>query len=127
MPFPIVLAQDIPSAAEEGQLLRFTALRDFKIGDDVIVPKGASVSGAIAEGAKKKFIFNSGKMTLRLIEAAGVTGNKIRVRATVVPRADGTSTRPVETGVKKPRDLAAARGTEYFAYIDGDQSVPARK
>jgi serine/threonine protein kinase len=126
LPFPIVLAEDIPAAAEEGQMIHFTASRDFKIGDDVVIAKGAAITGAIAEGAKKKFIVNT-KMTLRLIEATGISGDKIRVRATSAARADGVSARPVDTGVRKPKDVAAAVGTEYIAYIDGEQTVPGRK
>ncbi|HXP87998.1 MAG TPA: protein kinase [Bryobacteraceae bacterium] len=126
LPFPIVLAEDISGTAEEGQAVHFTAARDFKIGDDVIIAKGAAVTGAIAEGARKKFIVNT-KMTLRLIEATGVGGNKIRVRATSAASRDGVSTRPVDTGVKKPKDIAAVQGTEYIAYIDGEQTVPGRK
>jgi serine/threonine protein kinase len=126
LPFPIVLAEDIPAAAEEGLMIHFTASRDFKIGDDVVIAKGAALTGAIAEGAKKKFIVNT-KMTLRLTEATGISGNKIRVRASSAARGDGVSTRPVDTGVRKPKDVAAAAGTEYIAYIDGEQTVPGRK
>jgi hypothetical protein len=91
-----------------------------------VIAKGAAVTGAIVEGAKRKFIVST-KMTLRLIEATGVDGNKIRVRATSAARPDGQSTRQVDTGVKKPKDVAAPAGTEYIAYIDGAQTVPGRK
>jgi hypothetical protein len=126
LPFPIVLVDDIPAAAEEGAPLRFTASRDFKVDDMVVIAKGAAITGAIVEGAKRKFIVST-KMTMRLMEATGVDGNKIRVRATSAARADGQSTRPVDTGVKKPKDVAAPAGTEYIAYIDGAQTVPGRK
>lgn len=126
IPFPILLAEDIPASAEEGQMIHFTAADDFKVGSDVVIPKGAVITGAIAEGSKKKFIVNT-KMTLRLIEGAGIAGNKIRLRATSAARPDGVSTRPVETGAKRPKDLAAAKGTEYIAYTDGEQTVPGRK
>jgi hypothetical protein len=49
------------------------------------------------------------------------------VRATAV-RGTGQSRRPVDTGTaKKTKDVAASAGTEYQAYIDGDQSVTVRK
>jgi hypothetical protein len=125
-PFSIVLAEDVPSAAEEGTPLRFTAKDDFKIDDTVVIAKGAPVTGAIVEGAKKKFIVST-KMTMRLIEATGIDGNKIKLRATSAAKTDGPPTRPVETGAKRPKDMAAAAGTEYIAYIDGAQAVPGRK
>ena len=125
LPFAILLTDDIPASAEEGQALQFTALNDFRVGDKIVIAKGAMVRGAIAEGAKKK-LFGSSKMTLRLTEATGVAGNKIRLRATSAARPDGPPTRPVETGVKKPKDIAAERGTEYVAYIDGEQTAPGK-
>lgn len=125
-PFSIVLAEDVPSAAEEGTPLRFTVKEDFKIDDTVVIAKGAPVTGAIVEGSKKKFIVST-KMTMRLIEATGIDGNKIKLRATSAAKTDGPPTRPVETGAKRPKDMAAAAGTEYIAYIDGAQAVPGRK
>jgi hypothetical protein len=47
------------------------------------------------------------------------------VRAT--PEKDEESKRPVETGAKKPKEVAATAGTEYVAYVDGDQTVTVRK
>jgi serine/threonine-protein kinase len=125
-PFSIVLAEDVPSAADEGTPLRFTAKDDFKIDDMVVIAKGAPITGAIVEGSKKKFIVST-KMTMRLIEATGIDGNKIKLRATSAAKTDGPPTRPVETGAKRPKDMAAAAGTEYIAYIDGAQAVPGRK
>jgi len=57
-----------------------------------------------------------------------VDGQKIPVRASVARRADGPTTRPVDTGkYAKPKELAAARGTDYIAYIDGDRTINIRK
>jgi hypothetical protein len=122
-PFTVALAEDIPDNAEEGRPLRFTVTKDVRLGDAVAIAKGATVTGAIDK--KKSGIFG-GKMTLRLIQADAVDGRKLNVRAIPVRRADG-NLRPVETPAKKAKDMAAVAGTEYVAYIDGEQTVNAHK
>ncbi len=121
-PFNIKLAEDVPEAAEEGRPLRFTVTDDVRLGDAVAIAKGATVTGAIAE--KKKGLF--GKMTLKLLQAETVDGKKLNVRALPSRRAEG-SYRPVDTGVRKPKDVEASAGTAYVAYIDGNQTVAAHK
>lgn len=65
-------------------------------------------------------------MTLKLIQADAVDGKKLNIRALPSRRAEGTY-RPVDTGVRKPKDVEAAAGTAYVAYIDGNQTVAAHK
>ena len=127
MPFSIILADDIPGNAEEGTPVRFTVTRDFKVGDSVVIAHGAAVTGTIAEGAKKKMIINASKMTLRLIEADVAGGRKVKVRGLPGKRPDGNYARPVDTGKQKPKDIAAAKGTEYIAYVDGEQTLTVSK
>ena len=81
MPFSIKLAEDVPADAEEGRVLRFTAVDGLKIGDTVVIAKGASVTGSIVEAGKKKVFGMGGKMTFRLAQADAVDGKKLNVRA----------------------------------------------
>jgi hypothetical protein len=130
MPFFITLAEDIPQNAEEGTPLHFTVARDVRVGDLVVIAKGAAVTGAIAQAARKGKIIGigGGKMTMRLLVADAVDGHKYRVRTQSARSADGKSERPVETNVKpKNKDLVAAAGTEYLAYVDGDATVSVKK
>ncbi len=125
-PFRIALADDVPLTAPEGQFLSFRASEDLKVGDKIIVPRGATITGSIAsEGTKKKFLgMGGGKMTFQLATAETADGQKIKVRAAAGAKADGPTTRPIDTGkYAKPKDLAAARGTDYVAYVDGEQIV----
>jgi serine/threonine-protein kinase len=126
LPFTISLTQNIPESAEAGMSLRFIATREFRSGDVLVIPKGAQVTGQIAEGARRRLI-GSSKMTLRLIDAETVNGGKVRVRALPGRRNDGKHERPVDTGARQPKDMAAAAGTEYIAYIDGDQTATVPK
>jgi protein kinase-like protein len=129
MPFSITLAEDVPQNAEEGSPIHFTVAKDVRVGDLVVIAKGAAVTGAIAQAARKgPFGIGGGKVTMRLLLADAVDGHKYRVRGQSARSSDGKNERPVETNVKpKNKDLAAAAGTEYVAYIDGDVTVSVKK
>ena len=128
VPFPIALAQDVRVLAQEHEQLTFRAAEDVKVGDVVVIPKGATVTGEIVNGNGKKFLGMGSKMTFKLNWAETVDGQKIPVRASVTRRPDGPSVRPVDTGkYAKPKEMAAVSGTDYVAYIDGDQTITLRK
>jgi serine/threonine protein kinase len=129
MPFFITLAEDIPQNAEEGIALHFTVEKDVRVGDLVVIAKGAAVTGVVAQAARKgKFGVGGGKMMMRLLAADAIDGHKFRVRPQSARSADGKSERPVETNVKpKNKDLAADAGAEYLAYVDGDATVSVKK
>jgi len=129
IPFFIDLAEDIPQNAEEGRPLHFTVAKDVRVGDLVVIAKGAAVTGAITQAARKgKLGIGGGKMTMRLVVVDAVDGHKYRVRTQSVRPADGKSERAVETNVKpQNKDLAAAAGSEYLAYVDGDAIISVKK
>lgn len=129
MPLSIKLAEDVPVDAEEGRPLRFTVVDGLKVGDVVVVAKGATVTGSILEAAGKKKIFGmGGKMTFRLLQVDAIDGKKLTVRAEPSKGKDGPAKRPIDSGAKgKTKEIAAAAGSVYVAYIDGDQSVSVHK
>jgi hypothetical protein len=64
----------------------------------------------------------------RLISAESVDDSKINVRATPGSKSDGADTRPFETPKgSKDKSLIAASGTEYVAYVAGDQTVNVQR
>jgi hypothetical protein len=129
MVFSINLAEDIPQNAEEGRPLHFTVAKDLRVGDLVVIAKGAGVTGEVAQAARKGTLgFGGAKATMRLLVVDAVDGKKYRVRAQSARGAEGKNERPVETNVKpKNKDLAADAGTEYVAYIDGDVTISVKK
>ncbi len=128
LPFRIVLTEDVPANSQEGQALRFTVADGFKVGDTVVIPPGATVTGSITSEAGKKFLGIGNKMTFRLLQADAVDGQKISVRSKSGKQANGPTTRPFDTGKSpKTKGLAASQGTEYIAYTDGEQTVSVRK
>jgi hypothetical protein len=128
LPFRIALMDDVPSDAEVGRELRFRVLDGVQSGDTTVIAKGSYVIGALADlGGKRNFFGQSSKVRFRLIAAASVDDTKISVRATRAARSDGES-RPFATpNGTKNKELIAASGTEYIAYISGDQTVNVRK
>jgi hypothetical protein len=131
LPFVITLGQDVPSDAPEGLGLSFTVSEALKIGDKIVIAKGATVTGAVAgESSKKKFLGIGGghKLLFRLAQADGVDGKKLAVRAIPGRSEEGVTVRSFDTGKgTKPKGYAAMQGTVYIAYIDGDQTVAVRK
>jgi hypothetical protein len=119
----------VPVSAEEGHALSFRVVEDLKVGNTILIARGATVTGSIAsEAGKKKFLGMGGKMTFQLDSVDAVDGQKISVRASAARKGSGPTTRPIDTGkYAKAKDLAAARGTDYIAYVDGDQTVSVKK
>jgi len=128
LPFRITLAEDIPADAQDDRPLRFTVTEAVRVGDAVVIAKGATVTGAIADAGKKKFLGMGNKLSLRLFNAVAVDGRKLTVRATSGKSAGVPERRPVDVGGKgKSKDIAAPAGSLYIGYIDGAQTVMVAK
>jgi len=130
LPFRMLLADDVPTDIEQGKTLRFTVAESVRVGDTVVIAKGATVSGRIArEAGKKKFLgIGGGNATFQLQQVDAVDGKKLSVRATAGRPSDGPATRSLDTGKgSKPKGVAAVLGTEYIGYIDGEQTVAVSK
>jgi class 3 adenylate cyclase len=129
LPLNITLDADVPSDGSGGQILSFTVLEDFKAGDTVVIPKGAKVRGSImGEVGKKVLGIWRRKMKFLLMQADAVNGQKLNIRATAGHAGKGPASRPFDTGKGyRSKELAAAKGTEYVGYTDGQQTVSVRK
>jgi serine/threonine-protein kinase len=125
LPFRIALLENVPIDAEVGRALRFRVLDGVQSGDTTVIAKGSIVTGSLADlGGKRNFFGERSKVRFRLIAVQSVDDAKISVRATPAPRADGVESRPFATpNGAKDKDLIATSGTEYIAYISGDQTV----
>ena len=111
-----------------GRELHFRVPDNVQSGDTTVIAKGSLVIGALADlGGKRNFFGERSKVRFRLIAAASVDDTKISVRATRAARSDGES-RPFATANgTKNKELIAANGTEYIAYISGEQSLSVHK
>ena len=83
------------------------------------------MTGQISETAKKKFLgIGAGKLNFELLKAETAGGQPLSVRALAARRNDGATQRPVETNARPAsKDIVAAQGAQYIAYVDGEQSV----
>jgi len=123
------LDQDVPADAQGGELLRFVVMDGLKVDDTTVIAKGAVVTGTVmGESGKKKFLGMGGKMTFRLTQVDAVDGQKLPVRATAGHGGEGPPTRQFATNKSShSKELAAARGTEYIGYTEGDHTIAVRK
>jgi hypothetical protein len=129
LPFRIALMEDVPITAEVGLALRFRVLDGVQSGETTVIAKGSIVTGSLMDlGGKRNFFGERSKVRFRLIAAQSVDDAKINVRAIPAARTDGVETRPFATpNGTKDKNLIAASGTEYIAYISGDQTVSVHK
>jgi hypothetical protein len=116
---------DVPIDAQVGLALRFRVLDGVQSGDTTVIAKGSIVTGSLVDlGGKRNFFGERSKVRFRLIAAESVDDAKINIRATPASRNDGVETRPFATpNGTKDKNLIAASGTEYIAYIAGAQTV----
>lgn len=127
-PLSVRLAEDIRDDTPVGTPIRFTVSKDVQVGGAVAIPKGALVMGEIVQGAKKRFLVLGAKMMMRLTTVDAADHHSLNVRATPTRRADGRLWRAVDLGSgKRSRGLVAMAGTQYVAYVDGDQKVALQK
>jgi serine/threonine protein kinase len=129
LPFRIALLEDVPIDAEVGHAIHFRVLDGVQSGDTLVIAKGAIVTGSVtALGGKRNFFGERSKVRFRLTSAESVDDGKVNVRATPASRDDDSETRPFDTPKgRKDKSLIAAIGTEYVAYVAGDQTVSVHK
>jgi serine/threonine-protein kinase len=118
LPIRLILTEDIPGDATEGDPVRFKVAHDVRVEDTVVIPMGAEAVGVIVDGAKKRILGIGGKMTFRLERVNAVDGQKVAVRATPSRDRNGLSKRPL-----KP----ATAGAEYLGYVDGSNTITIKR
>src|SRR5471032_627560 len=127
LPFSITLMEDVRPNPEPGRALHFQATKDFRIGGTVVIAKGAAVTGEVVDPGKRNILGRGGKPVFRLIQADAADGTKLKVSAKPGRRSDGPGEHSLEPPGHKDKELVAPAGTEYLAYIDGDQLVTPKK
>ncbi|HEX5226768.1 MAG TPA: serine/threonine-protein kinase [Bryobacteraceae bacterium] len=134
VPFRIALMEDVPLDSEMGRPIKFRVLDGLEApGGVMVIAKGSVVAGSIVDmGGKRNFFGERSKVKFELTSAVSVDDTKISVRATPSTKGDSAAKRPFvtrndSTRELKERNLIAASGTEYVAYVDGDQTVSIHK
>jgi hypothetical protein len=127
LPIPIRLSEDVPADVAAGAPLHFTVLKDFRMGGAVVLAEGAVVTGEIVEAARKKLLGGT-RVMFRLKDVETTGGGKLALRAAAGRNAaDGRRALEPIGASERSKDRAAVAGGIYLAYVDGDQTVSARK
>jgi hypothetical protein len=125
-PLSLSLVEDVPAAAEAGQPLKFEVSRDVRVGESLVIRKGAPATGEIVDKSKKKFLGKIAKPTYRLLEVTADDGSTLKVRSTSDPGSAKIG-RQLDPQPAPSKDFAAKAGNGFVGYIDGEQSVRIKK
>ena len=132
----LMLSEDISSAtAHEGDRVSFTVAEDVKVGDDVIIAKGAAGVGKISNAKKKGMLGQGGKLTMSLDQVKCVDGQNVRIRATAGREGDDKLGKTVVVAMLagpfallvRGKDVTTPKGTEYSAYLDETKEIVVQK
>lgn len=128
----LIQMEDISSStANQGDRVQLAVAEDLKVGDVVVVAKGATAAGTISEAKKKGMLGKGGKLTMSLDFVKAVDGQNIRIRATSGREGDDKLGKTVAIAILagpfallvKGKDAASTKGTEYTAYIDEAKDI----
>jgi hypothetical protein len=128
----LMLAEDISSAtANVGDRITFTVAEEFKVGDVVLISKGAQAVGSITEAKKKGMLGRGGKLNMQMEHVKSVDNQNIRIRATAAREGDDQTGKTVAVFVLagpfavlvKGKDIVVHKGAEYAAYTDESKDI----
>ncbi|MBI3682259.1 MAG: PEGA domain-containing protein [Acidobacteria bacterium] len=136
------LDQTISSAtAEEGQTVELTATDAVRIGDVVVVPEGARVTGTITEARSKRRMGRAGKMDFSIDRVKTSDNQWVQLRYTVTKKSG--ESHAVRTGVitagvaavfwpaapvfllMKGKDITINKGVTFDVYTDVNHTLNA--
>jgi hypothetical protein len=132
----MIQMEDISSStANQGDRVQLSVCEDLKVGDVVVVAKGAIAAGTISEAKRKGMLGKGGKLTMSLDYVKAVDGQNIRIRATSGREGDDKLGKTVAIAILagpfallvKGKDVASPKGTEYTAYTDESKDIVTAK
>lgn len=128
----LVLMEDISSStANQGDRVSLSAAEDLKVGEVILIAKGATAIGTIAEAKKKGMLGRGGKLTMAMEYVKAVDGQNVRLRASAGREGDDKVGKTVAVAVLagpfallvKGKDVVSPKGTEYTAYVDEPKDI----
>jgi hypothetical protein len=123
----VTLTQDLNSGtAHQNDIVHGEVAEDLKVGDTVVIAKGAPVTGRITQAEPKGKWGHSGTLGYSLDYAKSVDGASVRLRASST-QGGQQSTAALMLGLsgafKHGKDIDVPKGTTMSAYVDGDHTV----
>ncbi|MDQ3323331.1 MAG: hypothetical protein M3525_13010 [Acidobacteriota bacterium] len=142
-PIKLRLSRNMSSAdAKTGETVDFEVIEDVKVGDIVVVQRGAVALATVTNAKPKGRMGKGGKLDIVLDSVRLVSGEKVALRASKETKGGGKT--GAMTGaivassilffpaapfflLMKGKDIAIPKGTEVTAYVNGTVSLDARK
>jgi hypothetical protein len=136
----VQLAENISSAtAENGQTVELTAHDAVKVGDTIVIPEGAKVTGTITLAQEKRRLGRAGKLDFSIDRVKSADNQWIPLRYTVTRKSGqshAVSTGIITAGVaavfwpaapvfllRKGSDITINRGTAFDVFTDENHTV----
>ena len=129
---PLKFATDVNSkSAHEGDPVEFLLDEDLKVGDTVVVPKGAHAVATVSEAKKAGMMGRPGELNVQL-QYLVVGTNHIHLRGTKGKEGDSKTGATVALTVlfgpigliKHGKNVDIPTGTPLKAYVDQDICLP---
>ncbi|MEJ7849372.1 MAG: PEGA domain-containing protein [Pyrinomonadaceae bacterium] len=142
-PLKLRINRNMSSAdAKTGETVDFEVLEDVKLGEIIVVPRGATALGTVTRGKAKARMGRGGKLDINIDSVRTVTGEKIALRA--IKETKGKGSTGAMTGAivassilffpaapfflfMKGKDIKIPKGTEITAYVNGDSALDKNK
>lgn len=142
-PLKLRINRNMSSAdAKTGETVDFEVLEDVKLGEMIVILRGATALGTVTRGKAKARMGRGGKLDINIDSVRTVTGEKIALRA--IKETKGKGSTGAMTGAivassilffpaapfflfMKGKDIKIPKGTEITAYVNGDSALDKNK
>jgi hypothetical protein len=133
--FTVVTTEEISSkTATEGDPLTFKVSEDVKVGDKVVIAKGALVKGSITQAKKAGMMGKGGSLGIRVDSTMTVDGQTLKLRSSKGKEGDDKTGTTVALVVlfgplgflKHGKNAKIKEGTPIKVYVDENKEVAAK-
>jgi len=142
-PVRLRLNRTLSSAdAKVGDNVDFEVLDEIKVGDVIVIARGATALGTVTEAQAKKRMARGGKLNVNIDHVRLVNNEKVALRAVKETQGGGhtgaMTGAMVATGIvffpaaplflfMHGKDITIPKGTEITAYVNGDVELDPEK
>ena len=121
----LALAEDVVKGERKSLRVSFTVAEDVVVENQVVIAKGAAASGTVYTAPGKRLFGKGSRWMLipQTVETIDKRQARLRSRRAGAPMPFEVSN--LAAG-KLPEEIVAAKGTELYAYLDGDLPVEPR-